>query len=107
MEKLKHFGLTHSIVLSYLCLFFGIGFGIAGLWIPPVGSIHSSVLILIAQLFVLSAGFIGLDIKVDLNSKYFHAKQTANDTKKDIEAIQKAADEQFGQLSENQEVKNE
>lgn len=48
-----------------------IGFGISGICIPPPGEIHGSVLILIAQFLVLSATFVGLNLKFDLQNKYF------------------------------------
>ena len=38
-----------------------IGFATAGLCIPPQGEIDSSVLILVAQLLVLCATFLGVD----------------------------------------------
>jgi hypothetical protein len=65
----------HKIILAYLSFFAGIGFGIAGLALPPIGLIHSSVLILIAQLLVLTATLLGLNIKFDLERKYFHTNQ--------------------------------
>lgn len=86
-------GLTvnHKIALSYLAFFCGIGFGIAGIAIYPPGVIHGSVLILIAQLLVLSGTFVGLDVKFDLNNKYFHARQNQIDeNRKDIDIIKKA-----------------
>lgn len=104
MEKLNKWGLSHNILLAYLSLLFGVGFGIAGMAIYPPGVINGSVLILIGQLFVLSAGFIGLDIKFDLSNKYFHARQTPLESKKDKEEIEKIINDQYGQLSENQEV---
>lgn len=85
-------GLTvnHKIALSYLAFFCGIGFGIAGIAIYPPGVIHGSVLILIAQLLVLSGTFVGLDVKFDLNNKYFHARQSQIDeNRKDIDRIKK------------------
>jgi len=39
---------NNKILLSYLAFFAGIGFGIAGICIPPLGYISSSLLILIA-----------------------------------------------------------
>lgn len=82
---------NNKILLSYLAFFAGIGFGIAGISIPPLGYISSSLLILIAQLFILSAGFIGLDVKFDLNNKYFHARQNQIDeNRKNIELIKKS-----------------
>ena len=85
-------GLTvnHKIALSYLAFFCGIGFGIAGIAIYPPGVIHGSVLILIAQLLVLSGTFVGLDVKFDLNNKYFHARQNQIDeNRRDIDIIKK------------------
>ena len=71
-------GLTDNakIVLSYLSFFAAIGFGIAGMLCPPIGFVHSSILILIAQLLVLCGTFIGLDVKFDLDHRYFHARQS-------------------------------
>lgn len=86
-------GLTvnHKIALSYLAFFCGIGFGIAGIVIYPAGIIHGSVLILVAQLFVLSGTFVGLDVKFDLNNKYFHARQNEiTENRKDIDIIKQA-----------------
>lgn len=86
-------GLTvnHKIALSYLAFICGIGFGIAGIAIYPPGVIHGSVLILVAQLFVLSGTFVGLDVKFDLNNKYFHARQTEiTENRKDIDLIKQA-----------------
>lgn len=86
-------GLTvnHKIALSYLAFICGIGFGIAGIAIYPPGVIHGSVLILVAQLLVLSGTFVGLDVKFDLNNKYFHARQNQIDeTRKDIDEIKQA-----------------
>lgn len=81
---------NNKILLSYLAFFAGVGFGIAGLALPPLGFIHSSVLILIAQLFILSAGFVGLDVKFDLNNKYFHARQKEiSENRRDIDLIKK------------------
>lgn len=86
-------GLTvnHKIALSYLAFICGIGFGIAGIAIYPPGVIHGSVLILVAQLFVLSGTFVGLDVKFDLNNKYFHARQNGiSESRKDIDEIKQA-----------------
>jgi len=43
-------------VASFVCAML---FATAGMWIPPQGEIDSSVLILIAQLLVLCATFLG------------------------------------------------
>ncbi len=99
MCKLKKWGLDHKIFLAYLAFLAGIGFGIAGLVIPPAGYISSSVLILIAQLFVLSGTFIGLDVKFDVQNKYFHARPSSSDVKQDLQEIEKAVNEQYGEIN--------
>lgn len=38
----------------------GIGFGIAGFCVPPVGEVADSVLILIAQCFIAAGSFVGI-----------------------------------------------
>lgn len=84
----------HKIILAYLSFVAGIGFGIAGLVVPPIGYIHSSVLILIAQLLVLCATLLGLNIKFDLERKFFQTRhENHSSSKEDKEAIQKAVDE--------------
>ena len=92
---IEKFNLNHRVTLAYLSFFFAMGFAIAGISIPPVGQIFSSVLILIAQLLVLSATFLGLNVKFDLERKYFHAHQHDSMTKEDLAQIQQAVDEQF------------
>ena len=92
---IENFKINHRITLSYLSFFFAMGFAIAGISLPPVGQIFSSVLILIAQLLVLSATFLGLNVKFDLQNKYFHAHQHDSTTKDELAQIQQAVDEQF------------
>lgn len=38
----------------------GIGFGTAGMMIPPAGDIEESVLVLIGQCFVMAGSFVGI-----------------------------------------------
>lgn len=52
---------TKIALASFIC---AIGFGVAGLIIPPMGVIDSSVLIFVAQL--LTATFLGIDNYVNL-----------------------------------------
>ena len=60
----------------FLLLFFcGIGFGIWSMIIPPGGVISSSVLILIAQIFVLASGVYGMEVHFDIKEGQFHAGQ--------------------------------
>lgn len=92
---IENFKINHRITLSYLSFFFAMGFAIAGISLPPVGQIFSSVLILIAQLLVLSATFLGLNVKFDLQNKYFHAHQPGSTTKEDLAKIKQAVDDQY------------
>ena len=48
----------HLATASFGCALI---FAMAGLCIPPTGVIHSSVLMLVAQLFVLTATLLGVD----------------------------------------------
>ena len=48
-----------------------IGFAIAGMALPPIGTIDWSVLILIAQFLILAAAVVGLDIKFNLKEGIF------------------------------------
>lgn len=68
------------------------GFGIAGMAIPPIGFIHSSVLILIAQCLVLCATLLGLSVKFDLEKKHFSAGHS-NKSKKESEEPDDSNDE--------------
>lgn len=72
----------HKIILAYLSFFAGVGFGIAGLAVPPIGLIHSSVLILIAQCLVLCATLLGLSVKFDLHRQIFNTQQPGDDKKR-------------------------
>ena len=47
----------HLATASFVC---AVIFAMAGLCIPPTGVIHSSVLMLVAQLFVLTATLLGV-----------------------------------------------
>lgn len=44
----------------------GIGFGIAGMTLPPIGIIDWSVLLLIGQLLILAAAIMGISVNFDL-----------------------------------------
>ena len=49
----------------------GIGFGIAGMALPPIGAIDWSVLILIGQLLILAAAVMGISVNFDLKNGQF------------------------------------
>lgn len=53
---------TFNKVICIITLITGIAFGIAGLYLPPIGIIDNSVLILVAQLLVYSASVIKIKI---------------------------------------------
>ncbi len=57
----------------YFLVCAGIGFGIAGMTLPPVGTIDWSVLILIGQLFLLSAAILGLEVKMNIKEGIFES----------------------------------
>ena len=57
----------------YFLVLCGIGFGIWGGLTPPEGEISPSFLVLIAQLFILSATILGLDIKFNIKDGIFES----------------------------------
>ena len=57
----------------YFLVCAGIGFGIWGGLTPPEGEISPSFLILIAQLFILAATILGLDIKFNIKEGIFES----------------------------------
>lgn len=98
MCKFKNITLNHKVILAYLSFFTGVGLAIAGIAIYPPGVIHGSVLIMVAQLLVLCATLLGLNVKFDLQNKYFHSHQD-NSTKRDLQEIEKAVNEQYGEIN--------
>jgi hypothetical protein len=66
-------------VLIFLLLFFcGIGFGVWSMFIPPEGAISPSVLVFIAQIFVLAAGVYGMEVNFDIKEGQFKAGQKSD-----------------------------
>ena len=57
----------------YFLTISGIGFGVAGMCLPPIGTIDWSVLVMIGQLFILAAAMVGLDIKMNLKEGIFES----------------------------------
>ena len=55
----------------YFLTISGIGLMVAGMCLPPVGTIDWSVLIGAGQLFILAAAIIGLEIKMNLKDGVF------------------------------------
>lgn len=61
-------------ILTFFILFFcGIGFGAWGMVLPPEGIIDGSVLILIAQVFILAASIWGFEVHFDIKEGKFDA----------------------------------
>lgn len=81
VESMEH--RKGSIGLFLLVFFVAVGFGIAGLAIVPPGEIHSSVLILIAQILVLAGGVYGLSL--NFNIKEGKMKAGKDEEKKESE----------------------
>lgn len=50
----------YYLATSASLLVAGVGFGIAGFCVPPVGEVADSVLILIAQCFIAGGSFVGI-----------------------------------------------
>ena len=78
MPKSQNF---RSRIITFFILFFtGIVFGIWSMLIPPGGTISPSVLVLIAQIFVLAAGVYGFEVHFDIKEGQFHAGQKKEET---------------------------
>ena len=65
----------------YFLVIMGIGFGIWGGLTPPEGEISSSFLVMIAQLFILAATILGLDIKFNIKEGIFESGDIEEDEK--------------------------
>ena len=57
----------------YILVLIGVAFGIWGGLTPPEGEISPSFLVMIAQLFILAATILGLDIKFNLKEGIFES----------------------------------
>ena len=67
----------------YFLVLCGIGFGIWGGCTPPEGEISSSFLIMIAQLFILAATVLGLEVKFNIKEGIFESGTDDEDEKND------------------------
>ena len=61
------------ILIFFILFLCGVAFGVWSMLIPPGGVISPSVLVLIAQIFVLAAGVYGMEIHFDIKEGQFHA----------------------------------
>ena len=75
MSMSKGNSYKNRLIVFLLLFFCGVGFGIWSMIIPPGGVISSSVLVLIAQIFVLAAGVYGMEVHFDIKEGQFHAGQ--------------------------------
>lgn len=86
-NKLKK-SVKQHIVLNpntkfYFLVGAGIGFGIAGMVLPPIGTIDWSVLLLIGQLLILAAAVIGISVNFDLKKGVFESDCDNDDDEKE------------------------
>ena len=63
----------HKILVFIFLFLCGLAFGAWGMIVPPNGVIDSSVLILIAQIFVLAASVYGFEVHFDIKEGKFDA----------------------------------
>lgn len=79
-DKLKQSIKTQAIknpnTKFYFLVIMGIAFGVWGGLTPPEGEISSSFLIMIAQLFILAATILGLDIKFNIKEGLLQEQHT-------------------------------
>lgn len=65
----------HKIPVFLFLFLIGVAFGAWGMMIPPNGVIDGSVLIFIAQVFVLAASVYGFEVHFDIKEGKFDAGQ--------------------------------
>ena len=70
----------HKIPVFIFLFLCGLAFGAWGMIVPPNGVIDGSVLILIAQIFVLAASVYGFEIHFDIKEGKFDAGQKDTQT---------------------------
>ena len=70
-QSIKSQAIKNPNTKFYFLVLMGIGFGIAGMTLPPVGTIDWSVLILIGQLLILAAAVMGISVNFDLKNGQF------------------------------------
>ena len=70
-QSIKSQAIKNPNTKFYFLVLMGIGFGIAGMTLPPIGTIDWSVLILIGQLLILAAAVMGISVNFDLKNGQF------------------------------------
>ena len=71
----------HKIPVFLFLFLTGVGFGAWGMLTPPGGIIDGSVLIFVAQIFVLAAAVYGFEINFDIKEGRFKAGQKEKEVK--------------------------
>ena len=71
----------HKIPVFIFLFLVGVGFGVWGMVLPPNGVIDGSVLILIAQIFVLAASVYGFEVHFDIKEGKFDAGESKEEHK--------------------------
>ena len=82
-QSIKTQAIKNPNTKFYFLVIMGIGFGIWGGLTPPEGEISPSFLVMIAQLFILAATIIGLDIKFNLKDGIFESGDCDDDNEKE------------------------
>ena len=70
----------HNILVFIFLFLCGLAFGAWGMIVPPNGVIDGSVLILIAQIFVLAASVYGFEVHFDIKEGKFDAGEKDTQT---------------------------
>ena len=70
-QSIKSQAIKNPNTKFYFLVGAGIGFGVAGMALPPIGAIDWSVLILIGQLLILAAAVMGISVNFDLKNGQF------------------------------------
>ena len=73
----------HKIPVFIFLFLCGLAFGAWGMVLPPNGVIDGSVLILIAQIFVLAASVYGFEVHFDIKEGKFDAGESKEEHKQD------------------------
>ena len=81
-QSIKSQAIKNPNTKFYFLVIMGIGFGIAGITLPPVGTIDWSVLILIGQLLILAAAVMGISVNFDLKNGQFSSDCDDDDEEK-------------------------
>ena len=82
-QSIKSQAIKNPNTKFYFLVLMGIGFGVAGMCLPPIGTIDWSVLILIGQLLILAAAIMGIQVNFDLKNGQFSSDCDDNEETKE------------------------